>query len=227
MPMDPVLGARVIALVPPKTHRNRPLALVVVDSDRRLEATCREWNEVVQARGFLVCLADGAEPQEPSADSLPRAAIKRTEERLRSVMTELKTRFAGRVARDGLVMVGIGDAASRLVHVIGTDPSFFQYVILVDGGFAAWTAARSGAFAERGGTAALALCGAPDCLPMAVRMVSTLRATGVEARVVAPDPETNGPGSLTPGQVAEAWNWLVNRDSRWTPVSDRVTTNGQ
>ena len=38
---------------------------------------------------------------------------------------------------------------------------------------------------------------------------------------------TNLAQALTPGQVAEAWNWLVNRDSRWTPVSDRVTTNGQ
>ncbi|HET9952992.1 MAG TPA: hypothetical protein VFQ61_00740 [Polyangiaceae bacterium] len=202
-------GARVS--VPLGATEARPIVIALHGSHDRPEWTCGSYRHASGNRAFVLCpagkpLADGRFGLLDLAD---------THGRVREGLQSLKARFGKHVAAGRVVLAALGPAVDQALELALQEPTFFSYLLLIDGSPKRFTAPMIARFGSGGGKRVLWLCSQPDC---AAEVEPRLRApapAGVELRWLFPA-KSHGLDEEMVRVLAREFPWLVAGDRRFS-----------
>ena len=202
--------------VPLGATEPRPVLLALHGHADRPEWQCGTWRGISDACSFVLCprgtaLGDPKKPPTTFGWKDPEATAKE----LRAALQALKKRFGDYVSKGPVVLAGYSLGAAHAVAISRQEPAFFERLVLVEGGHAAWTAGIAGIFTQRGGKRVLFVCAQSSCRQEAQRSLRFAMRAGAETRLV----DAGDLGHVFDGRVAKAvkpeFGWLVAGDERW------------
>jgi pimeloyl-ACP methyl ester carboxylesterase len=127
----------------------------------------------------------------------------------------LVAKYPERVDTARVIYAGYSQGGTMGALAIAPHADVFSRLVLVEGGFDAWTLDRATHFHDLGGERVLMLCGRERCRSAAEQSAAVLRRAGVEARVES----RVGAGHTYAGAVGEAlvasFGWVTDHDPRW------------
>ena len=179
---------------------------------------CREWKRIAGDDVFILCPRGKARADSPSPDDTRFTYVSNAvlERELDAALDALKARFGDRVDTTTIVYTGFSLGAILGVKIAARRPELYPRLVLVEGGFEEWTAARARAFVAGGGKRVLFLCGQRPCQVTAQHLERELGKLGVAVRVAT----SPGLGHTYGGPMTELARaelpWLVVDDPRWT-----------
>jgi hypothetical protein len=102
------------------------------------------------------------------------------------------------------------------VAIAARRPDRFGPLVLVEGGYGRWTAARVKAYAAVQGQRVLFVCGQKGCDIAARGAAARLDRAGVGARHALVPGQGHSYGGPLSQPIRDAWDWLVEGDERWS-----------
>ncbi len=200
------------AVVPVGAATTRP-TVVVLDAGSSSTDACRALGEITRHPFFLCLVArppagtDGQGAPVPFSDAL----VVRGE--VRGALRALKQKFPEHVGPSA-VLIGRGAGADAAVTIALDEPAFFSKLVLVEGGFRAWSAGIATRFADGGGAGVVWLCESAACRAAAERNVAVSRGRNLIAYL------DSVPAKASLGQIADAvrgrWPALTDDDPWWS-----------
>ncbi|MDX2053900.1 MAG: hypothetical protein SFV15_15975 [Polyangiaceae bacterium] len=212
-PLGPVARPIAFVGVPIGATGSRPVHLVFPWRGSARER-CLTWREVVGEGVFVLCPElplVAPHPGEPSASRFPD--VDALAARIRDSLRAAKARFGQYLDKGSITVAAEGEAAERAVQISRTEPSFFSRLLLLDGGYKAWSPVQVQVFSERGGLRVGFVCKeGTGCGEGATHPVVVSRRFGIDARVSSVGAAVWG----TPPALQGSFAWLVRDDLRFS-----------
>jgi predicted esterase len=199
---------------PPTAEFPQPVLISAHGAGDSALQMCEYWRALLGDRGIVLCPAgprmraheEGRYyPDHHALERITFAAIR-----------ALAARYPREADMKAIVYTGYSQGATMGALMIPEHGAECPRLVLVEGGFDDWTAARAQTFKKAGGDRVLFACGRQACKAGADRSSAWLQAAGVEVKVVA----RVGTGHTI--TVAEAalpeFEWLFQGDARWAKV---------
>lgn len=216
----PGFGESRVAL-PLGATRARPVVIALHGDADRPEWPCGSYRDVVRDRAFVLC--PRGVPVNGGRFGL--GSVQQTREELRAALAKLKGHYGAHVAHGAVVLAALGPAVDQALALALEEPSFFAYLVLLDGSGERFSAPRMKRFAEGGGRRVLFICTRLGCdsdraqggsseLSSTTGRVLALRSMGVDARVESVPSAVGLDGHAT-ATLKKHWAWLVADDPRW------------
>lgn len=178
------------------------------------EEQCRSWQRALGSEFFVLCPLLPSNPGSVPGSEANYPDIASLEARIRESLHAAKARFGRHLDTGPISLSGEGLAADRAVLLARTEPSFFPRVLLLDGGFDAWSPVQIQVFSERGGQRVHFICkGIGPCSLRAEHRALLSRRFGLEAKVSQLEP---GRTLGEPRLLAEYFTWLIEGDLRFS-----------
>jgi hypothetical protein len=178
--------------------------------DDRPEWPCGSYHHVARS-AFVLCPTGPAR----SADRFAVGPLDATRGELRALLPKLKSVFGSHVAKGAVVLAAIGPSVEQAIALGLEEPTFFPYLVLIDGPFARWTSGAAERFSKAGGLRVLFVCTTgSDCQNDAEDRVLQLKRAGADARAVSTQ-AGRGLDAHATESIAREWPWLVAGDARW------------
>jgi hypothetical protein len=199
-------------LIPTGTTRARPLVAILFPSTNGLRQECEMSGKAISREAFVLCQGarDAASPATPAGAESDLVASA-----LKAALHTVKRKFGQYVASRDLSLVGVGEGAQIVAPIVRQVPDFFHRVALLDAGFRQWTSVDSVRFVGAGGKALLVRCAAEPCRSDAMRVVATVKASGIATRFEPAEAMAGTAGSIgTPADLGPVLAWLVHAESR-------------
>jgi hypothetical protein len=193
-------GARVS--VPTGAAEPRGITIVLHADGERGEEHCKIWRRISAAHEFVLC------PQ-----FAPQVSTAVVSEQLRGALRALKERFGSHVGSSPVVLAGFGSGAEHAVQIAREEPSFFARLMLVNGGYSAWSATSAAAFEQRGGQRLVFACSDAVCRDAIEAKLPVLRSVNLAVELLY---EGELPGALDPRLVkrlSDAYVWNPKQDA--------------
>lgn len=197
--------------VPLGARSARPLVIALHGDADRPEWPCGSYHHAGSQRGIVLC---------PDGEAHPGGVLRglgtprRTSQELRAALPALKGRFEKHLAKGPAVLAALGPSVDHAIDIARQEPSFFSYLVLVDGSLARLTPPITTRYAAAGGKRVLIVCTRAGCDPEVARKVLALRSAGVDARVLRV-PGAFGLDGKATRAIRGEWDWLVRGDARW------------
>ncbi|HEY8947220.1 MAG TPA: hypothetical protein VIM73_23410 [Polyangiaceae bacterium] len=209
LPIEKMGAARVA--VPLGAVSARPLVIALHGDNDRPEWPCGSYHGASQRRGFVLCARGVARS---GSDRFTVGSVEESARELRAALPALKQRFGAHLAKGPAVLAAIGPSVEHAIEIAREEPSFFAYLILVDGSLASLTPATAVRYGRAGGRRVLFVCTRAGCDTRVESAALALRSAGVETRV---ERVSNGTGldEATAALVRQQWDWLIRGDPRW------------
>ena len=201
----PVAGhAPAKVAVPLGAVRPAPVVIALHGAFDRPEWQCGHWAAITDGKPFVLCptgVKKGARFSWASAEA--------TAKELRAALKALKKRFGDHVAPGSVVLAGYGKGADHAIVVQKQEPSFFSYLVLIEGGAQAWTSTMAAAFAQRGGKRILFACAHTGCVEHVDRARLFSVGAGVETRTLKLRQEKKLMSPTVVGALRKEFGWLA------------------
>jgi predicted esterase len=211
----PVPGSdpAVVSLPASRSGEALPLFVAAHGAGDDPASMCAVFRALLENRGLLLCLAGPRVAVHSEGRYFPdHHALERLLVASVDALVEAAPRAVDRTAA---VYAGYSQGATMGALMIAAHGDAFPRLLLVEGGFDAWTPSHASEFRKRGGRRVLFACGRSYCRTRAESAARVLERAGVEARVVS---DLRG-GHTYRGAVAEAvapaLDWLLAGDPRW------------
>ena len=203
-----------VASFPPSAPFPQPVLISAHGAGDSTQEMCEVWRSLLGDRGIVLCPAGPRMRAHEEGRYYPdHHALERITFAAVRALAEKYPREAD-VKR--IVYTGYSQGATMGALMIPEHGAECPRLVLVEGGFDDWTAARALTFKKAGGDRVLFACGRQACKTGADRSAAWLEAAGVEAKVVA----KVGAGhtiSVVDAALPE-FEWLVAGDARWAPT---------
>jgi hypothetical protein len=165
-----------VLLVPVGATSPQRLVALLLPPAKSLAEPCEAMGASIRRHAFVLCQpATSAQQSLVSVD----AASDLVGSALRASLRVVRARFSRYLVPGAIGFGGVGEAAAMVAPIVRRNPEVFSRVVLIDGGFAAWTAVDSARFAKAGGIAFGAWCTEESCRVEASRVIATLKALGL------------------------------------------------
>lgn len=195
----------------------KPLVVVAHGAGDRPDWHCGIWREIVEHRGFVLCLRgrrlSRAVPHDRARYYLPDHHYLR--DLLADSVSALEAAIGDQVDTQRAVFAGYSQGGIMGSLVIQPQPDRFARAVLIEGGHTEWNVAGSQRFGAGGGSRVLVVCGIAECNRLALPHVSHMKRGGLEAQLVY----VPGGGHTYDGAVGQAvsehFDWVVAGDERW------------
>jgi len=185
-------------LVPVGITQAKPVLAILLPDPSGLRQKCEALGQGIRQGAFVLCQAV---PEVTSTTAVNGGDFEPTASALRAALHSIKRKFGRYVATTDLALVGVGSGSEKVAPIVRQVPDYFQRVALLDGGFRQWTSVDSARFIAAGGKAMLARCLQDACRSEAMRVVATIKASGIATRI---ELELT-PSADTASAVALAW----------------------
>jgi predicted esterase len=204
-----------VASFPPSAPFPQPVLISAHGAGDSAQEMCEVWRAVLGDRGIVLCPAGPRMRAHEEGRYYPdHHALERITFAAVRALAEKYPREAD-VKR--IVYTGYSQGATMGALMIPEHGAECPRLVLVEGGFDDWTAARAQTFKKAGGDRVLFACGRQACKTAADRSAAWLKGAGVEAKVVA----KAGAGhtiSVVDAALPE-FEWLVAGDARWAKAT--------
>jgi hypothetical protein len=164
-------GAR--ASVPLGATEPRPVVIVLHGKGESAGQYCKSWREISSALPFVLCPELTAEQDDGQVEA-----------HLRGALRALKDEFAEYVGKGPFMLAGAGSRADVAIKIAQQEPSFFNRLILVEGGYATFSATTGGTYRQRGGQRVLFACASRECSDEVRRKIPVLRSQDLAVDLV-------------------------------------------
>lgn len=188
----------------------RPVLVAVHGDAGRPEWECGSYRHVTRSKAFVLCPRGVARSDQRF--TLGTAAD--TARELRQGLPALKARFGPHVAAGAVVLAGLGPSVEHVIELALKEPSFFSYLLLVDGSTRRFDLPAMARFGQAGGRRVLVVCGESGCDADAELRLAALRPAGVATRVVRAE-RGHGLNAEMVARLQVEFPWLITEDSRW------------
>jgi hypothetical protein len=199
-----------LASVPLGASGPRPVLIAVHGDHDRAEWTCGSYRHVAGRNAFVLCPRGIARPDQVFTLGTPLD----TAQELRQALPALKHRFSSHVAPGAVVLAGLGPSVQHVIDLALKEPSFFSYLLLVDGSTSRFTLPALTRFGAAGGRRVLVLCSKGACDPDVEDRLRALGPLGVATRVVRAE-HGHGLDSEMVARLRTEFPWLVTGEPRW------------
>lgn len=206
----PGFGAASVG-VPLGARTPRPGLIALHGDDDRPEWQCGSYHYASARRALILC--PRGVPR-PGGDRFTLGSVERTSQELRALLPALKSHFGVHLAKGPVVLTAIGPSVGHAIDIAREEPSFFSYLVLVDGKLDRLTRAVVSRYAAAGGKRVLFVCTRVGCDPELAGKVLALRSGGVDSRALQL-PQATGLDGVTVAALRKEWDWLVKGDARW------------
>lgn len=206
----PGFGSANVA-VPLGARSPRPLVIALHGDADRPEWPCGSYHHASRARAIVLC--PRGVPR-PDSDRFTLGPVVDTARELRAALPALKARFDAHVAKGPVVLAALGPSVEHAIEIAREEPSFFSYLVLVDGSLARFTTPIMHRFAREGGKRVLFVCTRAGCDANVAGRALALRSMGVDTRVERLDRAT-ALDATTVSALRKHWDWIVEGDARW------------
>jgi pimeloyl-ACP methyl ester carboxylesterase len=160
-----------------------PLVFVAHGAKDLPSAQCELLRAVLGDRGTIVCLAG------PRADVREEPRYFPDHPTLEKILLATSAAFRGaypdRAPDARTLYVGYSQGATMGALVIASHGSEFRELLLIEGGFTEWTAARAAEFVKAGGRSVAFVCGTKRCAEDAPTSARILRKAGAATTVIS------------------------------------------
>jgi len=209
-------GAAVLS-VPRGATSPRPSVVVLHGDSDDPERHCALWRRIAGHSAFVLC--PRGSPREDASSRAPRfsfVSAAAVEQELRAALAALKARHQDHVAAGPVVLVGYSQGAAFALSIGLLEPSFFNRLVLVEGGYEQFTPSVAARYADRGGRRVLFACARPACREKTVGSVHLAQRSGMQSRrVFVPDAGHAHEGPLTDLLLREG-PWVLSDDERFS-----------
>jgi hypothetical protein len=200
--------ADAVLLIPIGAIAARPLVAVLLASGIGLRQECETLGQAIRREVFVLCQTTRLESRLAASAAGESELVASS---LKAALHSVKRKFGQYVASKDLALVGVGDGAEVVASIVRQVPDFFHRVALIDAGFRPWTSVDSVRFIGAGGKALFARCTNEACRKDAMRVVATVKASGIAARL---EPEGNTVGATeAPPDLGLALAWLIHAEA--------------
>jgi hypothetical protein len=195
--------------LPIGTRAKRPIVIAVHGNYDRPEWQCGVWRAIVRDRAFVLCPRGVARTDSPSKDDIRFtfangvAMGKELDEGIAALHARWPD-FAGETR----VYTGFSLGAITGVAWLLKDPSRAPVAVLTEGSHAQWTKAAIESFAKRGGKRVLFACGQPGCVSAANAIATSMKKSGIDAKVVHGKGVGHGYDGAVATAIAGELGWL-------------------
>jgi hypothetical protein len=188
----------------------RPLVIALHGDADRPEWPCGSYLHAARARAFVLCPEGVRRPP----DRFQLGSVQQTGRELRAALPALKARYGAHVSKGAVVLAALGPSVEHAIELAREEPSFFAYLVLIDGSLERLTLPIVTRFAEGGGKRVIFVCTRVGCDERVAGKALALRSAGVDARVerVAQAAALDG---RTTDALRQVWDWLLAGDPRW------------
>ncbi len=183
-----------------------PVVLALHGAFDRPEWQCGHWAAITDGKPFVLC-PTGVKNGARFSWSSPEATAKE----LRAALEALKKRFGDHVAPGSVVLAGYGKGADHAIVVQKQEPSFFSYLVLIEGGATDWTSTMAAAFAQRGGKRILFACAHAGCVEHVDRARLFSVGAGVDTMTLTLPTEDRLFSPKAVRAVRSKWAWLKGK----------------
>ena len=212
-------GSAVVS-VPLGARSPRPVMVIAHGAGDRPEWQCGAWREIVQNRGFLLCLRGFptdpyAPPQQQGYFFADHHALGRE---MSLALEALAARWPAHADLEAPAYAGFSQGAIMGALLLPQHPARFGRAALVEGGyglFQEWNIPVAERWRRRGGQRVLLACGRLRCVEQAGISAFYLGRAGLDARVVHAEGAGHSYGGAMQREVAAAFDWLIEGDRRW------------
>ncbi len=196
----------------------KPLLVVAHGAGDRPDWHCKLWQELLGARGFILCLrgkrTSTLDDHDRAVYFLPNHGWLRRA--MRAALLALEREHGDLVDTSGAAFLGYSQGGIMGSLAIQRLAGQFSRAALVEGGFSEWNVPVSKKFVQDGGQRILVVCGIAECQRRARTTVGYMRRGGAQAKLVY----VEGGGHRYDGPIAEAvaaeLEWFLGGDPRWT-----------
>jgi hypothetical protein len=208
-PLDvPEFGAA-LASVPLGARTPRPVLIAIHGDADRPEWACGSYRHITRRKAFVLC------PRGVSReDRFTLGTTADTARELREALPVLKARFGAHVAAGAVVLAGLGPSVEHAVDLALKEPSFFSYLLLVDGSMRRFDLPAMTRFGQAGGRRVLVACSVSACDADVDARLSALKPAGVATRVVHVERGRALDAEMV-ARLQKEFAWLVAEDARW------------
>ena len=195
----------------PAADEHRPLVVAAHGNFDRPSWQCREWQQLMGPRAFVLCPRGQPRPDSPSAEDVrfTFGSNEALEREIDAGVAALRARYGRWLEGGPALYAGFSLGAILGVKIAARRPSLFPRLILIEGGHDAWTAARVKAYAAGGGERVLFACGQKSCQLAAWAAVQKLRAVHIDSRVVLSVGAGHSYGGAISESIREQLDWLL------------------
>ena len=193
--------------VPLGARAAKSIVIALHGDQDRPEWTCGSFRHVVSSRAFILCPQGLARPDQRYG--LGTSAETFTE--LRNALPALKSRFKNYLMKGSVVLAALGPSVDHAIELSLEEPSFFSYLLLVDGSFARFTPAAATRFGRAGGKRVLVVCSPGACESDVELRLRALRPLGVASRVVRVE-RGRGLDAEVVARLRAEFPWLVAQE---------------
>lgn len=175
-----------VVSVPQGASEKRVIALALHGNFDRPEWQCEVWRRITQASVFVLCprgIPRGDVP--PSLDRWEWGSVAKTKAELVAALAALRARYPDHVESGPLVFTGFSLGAILGARLLQDPELDIGAAVLIEGGYAGWSAAKAKALKPRLGRVLFA-CGQSECRnAYRYQLERLFTAAGVPAAMVA------------------------------------------
>jgi hypothetical protein len=199
-----------LASVPLGARTPRPVLIAIHGDADRPEWQCGSYRHVTRRKAFVLCPRGVLRADQRFTLGTPAD----TARELREALPVLKARFGAHVAAGAVVLAGLGPSVEHAIDLALKEPSFFSYLLLVDGSVRRFDLPAMARFGQAGGRRVLVVCSVSACDTDVEARLSALKPAGVATRVVHVE-RGRGLDTEMVARLQKEFAWLVAKDARW------------
>lgn len=202
-----VPGFEPAVLVIPDVATPLPLIVAAHGAGDTPEAQCEVWSELARGRAVVLCPRGVALRR--GADAYFYRNHHELEREFLAALAALRQRLGARLDDGPALYAGYSQGATMGALMIGKHAGTFRRLVLIEGGFDAWSLSRSRDFQKAGGERVLLVCGTGHCRKRARTSVAALTRAGVQARLEHVEGGGHAYWGRVAERVAETLDWVV------------------
>jgi predicted esterase len=137
----------------------------------------------------------------------------------------LREHYADRLFMNQAVYAGYSQGASMGALAVAEHGDWFPRLLLIEGGFDAWSGALAKQYARTGGKRVLFICGTEHCQKRAQQSVIVLRHSGVGSELLYARGAGHRPDGPVAEKVRDGLRWLLDDSPELSRLRSGIATD--